>query len=728
MRLSKILGLLMASFLILSLLLVNTALSEETIDTKVEAVFNIEFLNGNNLKIDVEIDVEQINVFDTIYTKNEIEDIAANNQQVLGAIKLRLRDTTKNQIKTAFKDAQVVALKQIPDYGAGIFHDEFSVNLTAAFFDIDDTVNVHDFVNGVLDIGAVVSYEFNLTAETGWNNTFIFILPDSTTSHKANTLDYDPLKNRVAWTLENWDGKKPSEKAYLSTRFKNSTTYNIKKQDIQLEFELDASDAETTSLKTVISAINLDIRNNSFLPKFVIELDFAPADGIRLFIENGLITWDYLYNATIKTLRENIVSKIENSSLNQTLNMAFSWDPETATNCSDPYNITYMDNQPPIKSELIDDNIELKICDISTRAAFGLINAGATANISQDDINFGDKINEIGYNYNITLFMPNNIFLDWKNIYSWNNTTPISGELESNISEEYTQDKIDTIVEIEVSGTDLNLFSFLTGKTELTMNLYIEEGRDYFVTSLPNEFSLPEKISIDYLNSDALRLCIEEDVFNEDNIDDFLTNEKTEFENMMKNIFKLPEFTIDGRIKRDVFDNSIGGWDGDTADMDADTPVKVVSYAHSSYPVAFNLSFLPPGLEIVNQSFNLTGLQNQNVTYRMIFPPGITVVADDTLNRVETKEIDGRQYIEIKFDATESGVVDTLKFMLVPSAFFIIGIFMPCIACLIITIILILVIYLIRKKRKGTPVIKESEEFEGYENQDYYVPPPPSAK
>jgi hypothetical protein len=567
-----------------------------------------------------------------------------------------------------------------------------------------------------------------LTAEDGWNNTFIFILSDSAIPHKANTLNYDPIKNWVTWTLENWNGDNPSEIADLSTRFKNSTTCNIESQDIQLEFELDVSDVETTSLKTVISAINLDIRNTSFLPNFVTELDFAPADGVRLFIENGFMSWDYFYNLTIKTLRDNIVSKIENSSLNQTLNISFSWDPETTTNCSNPYNITYMDNQPPIKSELREDDIELKICSISTRAMFGLINAGAVANISQDDINFGDKIDEIGYNYNITLFMPSNIFLDWKNIYSWNNTNPISGELESNISEEYSEEKIDTLVEIEVSSTDLNLFSFLTGKTELTMNLYIEEGRQYYVTSLPSEFSIPEKISIDYLNSDAFRLCTEEDVFNEESVDDFLNNETIEFENMMKNMFKLSEFTIDGRVKRDVFDNSISGWDGDTTDMDADTPVRVVSYAHSSYPVSFNLSFLPPSIEIVNQSFNLTGLQNQNVTYRMIFPHGITVVADDSLNRVETKEIDGRQYIEIKFDSTESGVVDTVKFKLVPSAFFIIGIFMPCIASLIITIVLILVIYLIRKKRKGKPVMKESEDFEGYENQDYYVPPPPPSK
>ena len=725
MRLTKIIDLSIASFLIISLILANITFADDPIENRVEANFDIKFVNGAELVVEITMNAQQLTLPEKTYTAEEIKNASEGD---LGSFRLLLSQMLERQLDTIFKNAEILNFSR-PIFNGETFYEELNVKLTAPFFELDDYVNTDHIINGVLDMGAVVTYEFNLTAEEGWNNTFIFILLDSTIPHKANTLDYDPIKNWVTWTLENWDGKNPSEIADLATRFKNSTTYNIEAQDIQLEFELDVSNVETTSLKTIISAINIDIRNTSFLPNFVTELDFAPADGIRLFIENGLISWDYFYNMTIKTLRENIETKIENSSLNQTLNMSFNWDPETATNCSNPYNITYMDNQPPIKSEIRDDDVELKICDISTRAMFGLINAGAVANISQNDINFGDKINEIGHDYNITLFMPDNVFLDWENIYSWNNTDPISGELKSNISEGYSEEKIDTVIEIDVSGTDLNLFSFLTGKTELTMNLYIEEGRNYYVTSLPSEFIIPEKITIDYLNSDAFRVCIEEDVFNEERIDDFLTNEKTEFENRMKNIFKLPEIDIDGRVKRDAFDSSTSDWDKNIADMDADNPIRVVSYAHSNYPITFNLSFLPPGLEIVNQSFNLTGLQNQNVTYRILFPHGINVVANDSLNRVETKEIDGRQYIEIGFDGTESGLTDTVKFKLIPSVFFIIGVFMPCIASLIITIVLILVIYLVRKKRKGKPVMKEeSEGFEGYENQDYYIPPPPSSK
>jgi len=733
MRSSRLLVVIMSMVFMTSLFLCNGISAEDSVDAIVDADFDISFLDGTHLDINITMNVIEAVAFGVVYDSLGIRDLAVSTEhddiEALGVIKSNLHNSLENQIEGVFENANIVSLNNKPRYKSMVFYENYVVNFTSVFFGVDEKVNVYNLVNGVLDMGAVVTYNFDLQAENGWNNTFRFVLPDSISLEFANTDKFDSNKNEVTWVLENWDGENPEESAVLKSGFVNPTTSKLEDEDIFIEFELDTGDVETTSLKTVISATDLDIRDYDFLPDFVTNLDFVPADGIRLFIDTGLTSWDTFYNTTIKPLRGNIVSKLENSSLNQTMDMVFNWNSETTTNCTNPYNVTYMDDELPIKAELEDEDVELRICGVSTRGMFGLINAGAEANISQEDINFGDNLGEIGHNYNITLFMPNNIFLDGENIYSWNNNKSISGEFESNISEEYSEEKIDTIIEIEVKGTDLNLFSFITGKTELTLSLYLEEGRDYCVTTLPNEFSLPEKISLDYLNSDVFRLCVEEEIFKEKNVTDFLTDEKTKFEQMMKNIFQLPGFTVDGRVKRDVFDSSIRRWDGDIADMDADTPVEVVSYAYSSYPVTFNLSFLPPSFEIVDQSFNFTGLQNQNVTYRMILPPGIAVFVNDSLNRADVKETsDGRQYIEIEFDPSESGVVDTVKLKFVPSLFFILGVFMPCIVSLIITIILIVVIYLIRKKRKGVAVVKENEVLEDYEEQDYYVPPPPSSK
>jgi hypothetical protein len=241
------------------------------------------------------------------------------------------------------------------------------------------------------------------------------------------------------------------------------------------------------------------------------------------------------------------------------------------------------------------------------------------------------------------------------------------------------------------------------------------------------------------LNSDAFRLCVEENVFRGEDVNEFLTNEKRIFEERLINI--LPGLKINGLEKRDVFDQSIASWDGDITNMDADEPVTTASDAHSYYPINFGLSFSPPKFEINEQSISLIGLQSQNVTYRMLFPRGTTVDASDSLNKlVPGKTSDGREYIEISFSASESGLTDNVRFKIVPSPLFALSIFLPCIVCLIIAVVLIIAILIIRKKRKGfggkrsrpkkTKESKEDEEEEsgGYEEQEYYVPPPPSSK
>jgi len=165
--------------------------------------------------------------------------------------------------------------------------------------------------------------------------------------------------------------------------------------------------------------------------------------------------------------------------------------------------------------------------------------------------------------------------------------------------------------------------------------------------------------------------------------------------------------------------------------MDDDTPVKTALYAHSSYPVSFDLSFLPPGFNIPIKKFNFTGLPNQEVTYRMIFPHGISVEVSDPFNKSVVKQTrDEKYYIEIKFSASESDLTVEVSCKMVPSVLFIMGVFLPCIMSLFIAIILIVIIYIIRKKRKGkkveTPI--EEEDLTGYEEEDYYIPPPPESK
>jgi len=722
MQLNKLLVAVVFISLSFSSLLANIANAEDPIENRVDATIDIEFLTGTEFKVNIDMDVITLTLAasGTAYTKSEIKTIAGTNPETMGAIKYALKALLTGQIKQTFENADVTVINELPSYGNDIFHDEYRVNLTPTFFNINETVNIPNFINGVLDIGAFVNYTFNLKAETGWGNIYTIILPDPMGYQRTTG---SVSGDRIQWNVKNGGGEHPDLPAEISIKLDEPTTSGLETENIELDFGLNCSGKKQTALTTNVLVKSVDIGDYDILPEFVTNLKVVPSDGMRLFIENGLSSWEELYDKTIKNTKEIALSKIENSTFNQTLDVSFGWDPTTAMNCSTPYNITNMDNNPPVKAIFTDEDVNFQMCGITSRALLGLVSAGAQTNISAEDVNFGDKLDEIGHPYTISLYLPNNLYLDGKNIYVWNQSTPISGEFESDDAPSYSEEKIDTLVEIEVSSTDLNILSFFTGGTKVTLNLFLQEKQSRSITVLDNNLNLPEKVSLEYLNSDAFRLCVEENVFDESSVDTFLNAEKQLFEDRAMAIFH--GLDIEGSVNRDEFDDSLK-WDGDITNMDGISPVEIVSYAHCPYSIPFEFSFILPKFEISNQNFNFTGLQNQNVTYKIIFPHGTTIEVGDSLNKTTIgKTEDGRYYLELSFSASESGLTDVVSCKIVPSMLFIVGLFMPCIVSLIITIILVMVIYTIRRKRRGggKTTVKDGKAPNSIEEQEYYVPP-----
>ncbi|MDH7517654.1 MAG: hypothetical protein QHH19_04860 [Candidatus Thermoplasmatota archaeon] len=737
MQLTRIICIMALAFLILAIFPINNLVyAEDVIGNDIDANFNIEMISATDFKINVDFIVNKLTLSgsENVYTRNDIKTIASSNQELLGAIKHELQIMLYNTITKTFnttkanKNAVISASNVLPTYENDKFYNSFTVNLSSAFFGMKQIVNAYNFLNGVLNMGAKVNYDINLQAELGWDNIYTIILPASL---------YCPFTsgsvsgNKIRWEVKNSDGTQNSRLAKMTIQRYESTPTIPKTEDIKLEFELNTRNIEKTSLKTKIIMKTIDISEYNVLPAFITNLNFLPADGIRLFVENEFISWDKIHETTITPLKDKVISKIESSSLNQTLDMVFNWDLNTTTNCLVPYDTVNMDDDPPVKAEFIDSDINLKICNIPSRVFFGLSKAGAKANISSTDINFGDKLNEIGYPYTGLFYLPNNVTLDGENIYRWNSSKPISGKIDSD-GPEYNEEKIETIVKIELGSTDLNLFSVFTGKTELLLGLYLEEEQNCSVITLPSEFYLPKQISIKYLNSDAIRLCIEENVFTSDDVNNFLNSKKQLFNSLLSGV--LTGLKVDGRSDRGEFDRSLV-WDKDISRMDDDLPIKVVSYAHSSYSVNLGVSFSPPAFDFSNLIFNFVGQENQKVTYRIVFPKGLSSVEyDDPSGKAFLgKTEDGRYYLETTFDEDESGASTMVTCKMVPSPLFMLSILMPCILSLIIFVILIVVIIVIRRKRRfggKKPRVKarkeeEEKEFGGYEEQDYYVPPPP---
>ena len=719
--------------ILLNIVLLNfiniASIAQDNEDNKITATININFQSATSLTIYVDMNVQTINVFDTIYSSNDISDIATTNPEVLGAIKLRLRDLLKDQLKSCFDKADVKASIQIPSYSDGYFKDEFIATLTATFFNVDENYNVNNLLNGILDMGGSIKYNINLNASMGWYNTYNMILSNKMTIDYANTEDVDFSNNKITWILDNSEGKSSKLLSSFSIKYKNPTTALSDKEDITIDFIIDSKDVNLITLKSQFNLKSLDISEYKILPSFISNLNYIPSDGIRLFVENGLLTFSDIYSKTLKSIEELTVYIIENSPFNQTLNAIFSWDSTTTTNCTNPYNISKMDNSPPVIAEIIDNDVDLEICDMPSRAFFGLINSGAVVNISSEDINFGDDLNKIGLDYSISLIFPRNISINEKNSYEWNRTKPISGIFISELTPKpkYSEEVIDLAIEIDLNKMDLNIPSFFTGKTELTATSNINEDYQIFISKIPNELSIPGKINISFINSDDFRLLIEESVFTDENVKNFLNNKKSDFENRILAI--MNGLKTKGIVDKNIFEKSLN-WDEDISNMDGLIPIDVYTYSHNIYPIQLNLSLWPLDVDISDQTFVFNSISGKTVTYKIIFPKGISAEAKDGNQQsiAVGKTNEGREYIEVTYRGSDEQQTETISCKLTASSLYVVGLFMPCILSLILVIILIIIVFLLKRKLRGRKIPKEEIDSSGYEGEEYYVPPSPSSK
>jgi hypothetical protein len=189
---------------------------------------------------------------------------------------------------------------------------------------------------------------------------------------------------------------------------------------------------------------------------------------------------------------------------------------------------------------------------------------------------------------------------------------------------------------------------------------------------------------------------------------------------------------VKGTLDRKVFSNSLG-WDGDISAMDGVVPVVVSNMANEVFTVGFNVSLWPLELTFTPQDFTFQGIENQTVTYRIIFPQGITVNVSTPFGKsiITGKTSDGHEYAELSFDPESAQQSTVLACVLNASPVYVVWIFLPCLLVFILLIVLIVIIFLIRKKRGGLRRGKrklfepEDNEPSDYRGEEYYVPPPP---
>jgi len=689
-------------------------------DNLVVANFDIVLVSGTQMILDITVTPKKLTT-DRVYFHS---DILSATSEELGALKYAVFLMLKDQLSTIFRGVTLNNFS-LPTHKAGVFTESLDLTLNSVFFNMNATVNAQDFVNGFLDMGASISYVFPFSAEPGWNNTYTIVLSPEMILEAANTVDVSSDGTSLTWKVENWYGNGVLAEGKLSIKEISPST-TLEKEDISVLFEIDSSTPSTIKLDSKIITKSLDLEPYGVLPSFISKIDYLPADGIRLLIKNQLLSWQDIFNTTYQPITQHIITVIQNTSFNQTYDALFSWDPETTTNTTRPYNTSNMDTSPPLTGILSDKKIDFSYLGISGRAFYGLLNAGATATLTANDINFGTNLQTLNYPYTITLILPANVYIDNKEIITWSNATEFSGNFTSQNNQQNppTEEHIEEYLTIDISKMDLNILGLITGTLEMNTAVTITSDEYQFITSPPQGLTLPTKLHLDLLNADALRLCIDEYIFTPEQIINYFQEKKecfnTEYRSLINNL------ELNSIIDEQIFFNSLE-WDGDITSMDALNPIQTTITSKSLHPTKLNISLLPPSLEIANQTFHLTGIPKKTVVYTILFPKGISIepLNINTSNIHQDQNAEGRQFIEYTIPPTNSQLSQTLTFHLTASPFYVISILLPLLLSIALVIILILLIYFFRKKRQGKIPKHSHPPPPDYYNQNNYIPPPP---
>ena len=714
-------------FSVFVLALAVSAEESTEVDASVASSIDVFVVDGTLLRVELTADVSLITL-----PANEIqytrEEIAQADSEMLGAIKYALKSDIVSQLKSCFPGCTLEHVYSLPSYNSGVFVDKYNVTLSSDFFSMNESVSSSELINGLLDAGVFVNYSFPWTARIGWNNSFTLILSEELGYKRTNG---DVQSTQINWDVLNGGGSMNEKKGTITLKDLNPTTNPSQNETVSLLFSLNCQKTENPVMNMQLKAYRLDMNQYDCMPSVLSLPVSVPSDGIRLCVENNLTSYDMINDVSMNSYLKEAMTSLKTSSFNQSFNTSFFWDDLTTLNCSPAFVLDKMDEDPPVTGVLFDPSVDVSFFNISAKAFFGLINAGGESTVSGDDVNFADVLDASQLPSISEILLPRNVLFEDNQQVTWNHSSDFSGEFTSENSPTYTSQKVHRKHVINVKSTDLNLLSFFTGKTEVNLGIGFEKTRSIFVLSRSSNLVIPDSISLPFVNADAFRLCVEEGVFSGEEINQYLTSHETELENTSKRLF--PSVKGSAVNDEDIFQDSLE-WDGNISEMESNTPVVIHQRMESTAPLSCHFSLFPPQFSFATQNFTFIGVPNEKVTYNMTFPKGVSINVLSSSQQVIEKTVeDGESLLSVTLNASETGKVATVLLSMEPSLVYVIGLFVPCIISVVITLILFIVVYVIRKKRN---VFRQNEhrqpsnnENEGYENEEYYIPPkPPSSR
>ena len=399
-----------------------------------------------------------------------------------------------------------------------------------------------DLIAGSLRMGAKVTTDLKLIADPGHKMNYVFKVEkyDEWTEQYQDqlTIAHESVssknKESVKFTLDNLNNLYPSVSYINGLVLRAKSANRQTKEIIRYDFNLNLNDLDKLQInKSTVTLNSLQIRESMFkLPSNISELYFLSSDGIRLYLDNGLLNLDDIERGLVDEFSrlEKQFAKAFNTTTPLTLNK--NWSMTTLTGLQPLYHLydtssmNRMGSERPIICYLSTtgvSNINL-FGNATPTAVTGLLNSGAKAEL--------DLYISVPYTYTYDLTLPRG--LRFKDIAS--KTPNGSATVGSGLTYQlkpiqlknlrllaqnpaiYTSSKANVTIEIDIQEVDILSLSEYLATVKIKANGVLNHIRN----ERGSEFdkALPKGMTLDFYNSDALRLVYTEGLLDLEEIED----------------------------------------------------------------------------------------------------------------------------------------------------------------------------------------------------------------
>ncbi len=246
-------------------------------------------------------------------------------------------------------------------------------------------------------------------------------------------------------------------------------------------------------------------------------------------------------------------------------------------------------------------------------------------------------------------------------------------------------------VAIDMKTLEADVFKIISGSMQATSKLEISV--DVYMVNVPSDMEIPATINMRHINSDALRLALNEGLI-----------ERRYFDNIKEKLLGTMSSALEGMAGGELTMEL----DEEALKASLDVPVDV-NDMRGGKPIVFKvkpfeitLGTKKSGVQaaLVNLpkfSFSFPPMDYGDVTYRIIFPSGIEVVSVEGATAGKTS--DGRQYIKAE---AASGTSTQISVVMGVGFGFILGAVWPFLVGILLVVAVIIAVAVIRRAQKKT--------------------------